>query len=68
MFHRRCDKRIAYLERLLDEERKKNESLQVQVLTLADKPIVPVGARPANVYYMDDARLVEMEVDGDVPT
>lgn len=68
MFHSRCDKRIQHLERLLDEERKRNQQLQEQMLTLADKPIIPVGSRPANVFYMDEARLLEMEADGDVPT
>jgi hypothetical protein len=68
MFHRRCDKRIDHLERLLDEEREKNKNLQEQMLTLADKPVIPVGARPANVFYMDEARLMEMEADGDIPT
>jgi len=68
MFHRRCDRRIEHLERLLDEERQLSRSLQEQVLTLAEKPIVPVGSRPANVYYMDDQRLMEMEADGNVPT
>lgn len=53
---------------MLDEEREKNQSLQEQVLTLADKPVVPVGTRPANVFYMDDARLLEMEADGEIPT
>ena len=68
MFHRRCDKRIAHLERLLDEERVLNKLLQEQVLTIQDKPVIPVGSRPANVFYMDEARLLEMEADGDVPT
>lgn len=67
-FHRRCDREIARLERLLEFETRKNIALQEQILTLADKPVVPVGASAANVYYMDDHRLMEMEADGDVPT
>jgi hypothetical protein len=68
MFHRRCKDEIAHLRRLLDEANEQNRLLQEQVLTMSDKPVVPVGTRAANVFYMDDARLLELEADGVSPT
>jgi hypothetical protein len=69
MFHKRCDREIKRLESLLDYERERNQALEEKVAILQEKPFVPVGSnRPANVYYMDDARLAEMESNGDVPT
>lgn len=67
-FHKRCDREIDRLERLLDYETRKNEALTEQIAVLMDKPVVPVGTRPANVFYMDDARLLEMQENGDAPT
>jgi hypothetical protein len=68
-FHKRCDREIYRLERLLDYETRKNEALQEQVALLQSKPHVPVATdRGANVFYMDDARLLEMQENGDAPT
>lgn len=67
-FHRRCDREIHRLERLLDYETRKNEALEERIAALQDKPFVPVGTRPANVYYIDDARLLEMQEEGNAPT
>jgi hypothetical protein len=68
-FHKRCDREIHRLERLLDYETRKNEALQEQVAVLQSKPYVPVATEgPANVFYMDDHRLLELEAEGDAPT
>jgi hypothetical protein len=68
LFHKRCDREIERLEHLLDYEQRLCQSLRGEIATLQAKPYIPVGSEPANVYYMDDHRLLEMEADGDVPT
>lgn len=69
MFHKRCNEEITFLRKQLEASEHKNEKLQEQVLILSEKPVVPVSSNtPANVYYMDDVRLLEMEDTGDVPT
>lgn len=67
-FHRRCDREIARLERILDYQTALIESQREEIALLHEKPVVPVGTSPANVFYMDDHRLMEMEAEGDVPT
>jgi hypothetical protein len=67
-FHKRCDREIGRLERLLEYETRKNQALQEQIAVMQEKPFIPVESRPANVFYMDDARLLEMQENGDAPT
>lgn len=66
--HKRCDREIERLEHLLDYEQRLCESLREEIATLQAKPYVPVGTSPANVFYMDDARLLEMQENGNAPT
>lgn len=68
MFHKHCKSEIEFLRGELMKERERNRILQEQILVMADKPVIPVGPSPANVYYMDDARLLEMQEEGNVPT
>lgn len=68
-FHKRCDREIERLERLLDYEQRLCQSRLEEIAMLQAKPHVPVATdKAANVYYMDDARLLEMQENGDAPT
>jgi hypothetical protein len=71
MIHDRCDSRIEYLEKLLDEERMKNSKLTEQIVVLSNHTPVPLAVdynEEARVYYMDDAHIVELENSGRAPS
>lgn len=69
MFHKRCDAEIEFLREELRASRDRIEHLENEVLVSVNRPGLPVGKpKPGNVYYMDDARLVELEENGDAPT
>ncbi len=64
MIHKNCKERIAHLERLLDEEREKNDRLnEALVDALQNRPSfvhtpTPGGGR---IHYMDDEAMIEVE-------
>lgn len=65
----RNKKYIERLERMLDEANEKNERLQQQLVLLVDKPtVLPIRGKPAEVTFMDDERIVELEESGNAPT
>jgi hypothetical protein len=68
MFHKRCDRLIAHLEEQNEALRQMNEAL---VQSLADEKgvVVPTFTeRQGEVYYMDDARELELQENGETPT
>lgn len=67
--HERCDDQIHYLRSKLDEATERIHELENEILVEQNRPTMTVGPpRVAQVYYMDDARLVELEEGGDAPT
>ena len=71
MIHKRCEERIAHLERLLDEEREENRGLRealVDALQARPAFVHTPSSRGASVHYMDDDAMVELEESGRAPT
>ena len=70
MLHKRCDERIAHLERLLDEAIEKTAQLQSQLVLMVDKPAITFGraTQAGEVHYMDDEAMIEAEARGTAAT
>lgn len=71
MIHKRCEERIAHLERLLDEEREEKRKLQEALVdALQNRPSFVHTPTPGGgkIHYMDDDAMVELEESGRAPT
>ena len=68
MIHRRCDRMIELLESEVEFLRVENSQLKQALAHTKGVSLPAQEEKQGDVYYMDDARMMELEDNGTSPT